>query len=70
MMCPHCSSLETTTLKERTGTPFNYLEYTTDVVLLIVRWRVRFKGVLQLIETAVNVANHKIPAASVLCKTL
>ena len=28
---------------ERTGTPFNYLEYTTDVVLLIVRWRLRYK---------------------------
>ena len=28
---------------ERTGTPFNYLELPTDVVLLIVLWRVRYK---------------------------
>ena len=62
MVCPHCSSSETTTLKqrtalgyerfrcrccgrcfnERTGTPFIHFEYTTDVVLLIVRWRLRY----------------------------
>src|ERR687894_2183552 len=28
---------------ERTGTPFNYLEYPTDVVLLVVLWRLRYK---------------------------
>ncbi len=28
---------------ERTGTPFNYLEFPTDVILLVVLWRVRYK---------------------------
>ncbi len=28
---------------ERTGSPFNFLEYPTDVVLLVVLWRVRYK---------------------------
>jgi transposase-like protein len=28
---------------ERTGTPFNFLEYPTDSVLLVVRWRLQFK---------------------------
>jgi transposase-like protein len=28
---------------ERTGTPFNFLEYPTDVVLLVVMWRLRYK---------------------------
>jgi putative transposase len=28
---------------ERTGTPFNYLEFPTDVVLLAVLWRLRYK---------------------------
>ncbi|GHO64455.1 hypothetical protein KSC_033470 [Ktedonobacter sp. SOSP1-52] len=28
---------------ERTGTPFNFLEYPTDVVLLVVLWRLRYK---------------------------
>jgi putative transposase len=28
---------------ERTGTPFNFLEYPTDVVLLAVLWRLRYK---------------------------
>jgi putative transposase len=28
---------------ERTGTPFNFLEYPTDVVLLVVLWRFRYK---------------------------
>jgi len=27
---------------ERTGTPFNFLEYPTDVVLLVVLWRLRY----------------------------
>jgi putative transposase len=26
---------------ERSGTPFNYLEYPTDLVLLVVLWRLR-----------------------------
>lgn len=37
--CPHCRS----TFNERTGTPFNYLEFPTDVVLLAVLWRLRYK---------------------------
>ncbi len=28
---------------ERTGTPFNFLEYPTDIVLLVVRWRLQYK---------------------------
>lgn len=28
---------------ERTGTPFNFLAYPTDVVLLVVVWRLRYK---------------------------
>ena len=28
---------------ERTDTPFNYLEFPTDIVLLVVLWRVRYK---------------------------
>lgn len=28
---------------ERTGTPFDYLEYPTDIVLLVVLWRLRYK---------------------------
>lgn len=28
---------------ERTGTPFNFLEFPTDLVLLVVRWRLRYK---------------------------
>src|SRR5262245_52598073 len=28
---------------ERTGTPYNYLQYPTDLVLLIVLWRLRYK---------------------------
>lgn len=28
---------------ERTATPFNFLEYPTDVVLLAVLWRLRYK---------------------------
>src|SRR3712207_8445401 len=31
------------TCNERTGTPFNYLEYPTDIVLLVVLGRVRYK---------------------------
>ncbi len=31
------------TFNERTGTPFNFLEYPTDLVLLVVPWRLRYK---------------------------
>ncbi|HEY4384154.1 MAG TPA: IS6 family transposase [Ktedonobacteraceae bacterium] len=31
------------TFNERTGTPFNYLEFPTDIVLLAVIWRLRYK---------------------------
>jgi hypothetical protein len=31
------------TFNERTGTPFNSLEYPTDFVLLVVLWRLRYK---------------------------
>src|SRR3712207_948378 len=27
----------------RTGSPFNFLEFPTDIVLLVVLWRVRYK---------------------------
>src|SRR3954462_8343025 len=28
---------------ERTGTPFNYLQFPTDIVMLVVLWRLRYK---------------------------
>src|SRR6476646_5646930 len=28
---------------ERTGTPYNHLQYPTDLVLLVVLWRLRYK---------------------------
>ena len=31
------------TFNERTGTPFNLLEYPTDIVHLVVLWRLRYK---------------------------
>jgi transposase-like protein len=31
------------TFNERTGTPFNLLEYPTDIILLVVLWRLRYK---------------------------
>ncbi len=37
-----CSARKRTS-NERTGTPFNYLEYPTDLVLLVVLWRLRYK---------------------------
>src|SRR5258708_6051298 len=37
--CPHCCC----TFNERTGTLFNYLEFPTDIVLLAVLWRLRYK---------------------------
>src|SRR5438046_1441744 len=38
----HCSACQQC-FNERTGTPFNYLEVPTDVVLLVVLWRLRYK---------------------------
>lgn len=37
--CPACKHL----FNERTGTPFNVLEYPTEVVFLVVLWRLRYK---------------------------
>ena len=37
--CSACKHL----FNERTGTPFNFLEYPTDVVLMVVLWRLRYK---------------------------
>jgi putative transposase len=37
--CPKCKRL----FHERTGSPFNYLEFPTDIVLLVVLWRLRYK---------------------------
>ena len=37
--CRACGSV----FNERTGTPFNELQYPTDVVLLAVLWRLRYK---------------------------
>jgi putative transposase len=38
----HCSVCRRS-FNERTGTAFNYLEYPTDLVLLVVFWRLRYK---------------------------
>ena len=35
------------TFNERTATPFNFLEYPTDIVLLVVLWRLRYKSSLR-----------------------
>lgn len=37
--CSVCNRL----FNERTGTAFNFLEYPTDIVLLVVLWRLRYK---------------------------
>jgi putative transposase len=37
--CSSCRRI----FNERTDTPFNYLEYPTDIVLLVVLWRLRYK---------------------------
>ncbi len=37
-----CSACKRT-FNERTGTAFNFLEYPTDIVLLVVLWRLRYK---------------------------
>ncbi len=37
--CQACKRL----FNERTGTPFNFLEYPTDIVLLVIVWRLRYQ---------------------------
>ena len=37
--CPACRR----NCNERTGTPYNHLQYPTDLVLLVVLWRLRYK---------------------------
>jgi putative transposase len=37
--CRDCSRR----FNERTGTPFNNLQFPTDIVLLVVLWRLRYK---------------------------
>jgi len=36
--CPACRRI----FNERTGTPYNHLQYPTDIVLLVVLWRLRY----------------------------
>lgn len=38
----HCRACRRT-CNERIGTPFNHLQYPTDLVLLVVLWRLRYK---------------------------
>ncbi|HYO49489.1 MAG TPA: IS6 family transposase [Chloroflexia bacterium] len=38
----HCKSCRRT-FNERTSTPFNYLQFPTDIVFLVVLWRLRYK---------------------------
>jgi putative transposase len=38
-----CCQTCTRRFNKRTGTDFNYLEFPTDIVLLVVLWRVRYK---------------------------
>lgn len=44
--CQTCARL----FNERTGTPFNFLEYPTDIVLLVVVWQLRYKLSLRDLE--------------------
>ncbi len=37
--CSNCSKR----FNERTGTPYNHLQYPTDIVMLVVLWRLRYK---------------------------
>src|SRR3954451_19846357 len=37
--CGHCRRI----FNERTGSPYNHLQYPTDLVLLVVLWRLRYK---------------------------
>jgi len=43
--CFRCTACERR-FNERTGTQFNFLEFPTDIVLLVVRWRLRYKCTL------------------------
>ena len=38
----HCRACQRI-FNERTGTPYHFLEYPTDIVLLVVVWRLRYK---------------------------
>ena len=38
-------------VNERTGTLFNFLEYPTDIVLLVVLWRLRYELSLPSVST-------------------
>ncbi len=46
---------------ERTGTPFNDLQYPTDIVLLAVLWRLRYK--LSFRDVAELLVGATIPSA-------
>jgi putative transposase len=37
--CRHCNRI----FNERTGTPFDHLQFPTDIALLVVLWRLRYK---------------------------
>jgi putative transposase len=43
--CSACRHL----FNERTATPFNFLQYPTEIVLLVVLWRLRHKLSLRVI---------------------
>ena len=43
LRCSECGK----TFNERTGTPYNFLEYPTDIVLLVVLWRLRYNLTLR-----------------------
>lgn len=43
----HCCGGCGRTFNERTGTPYNFLEYPTDIVLLVVLWRLRYNLTLR-----------------------
>ena len=40
--CSNCSNCSRR-FNERTGTRYNHLHYPTDIVLLVVLWRLRYK---------------------------
>jgi transposase-like protein len=46
------------TFNKRTGTAFNFLEYPTDLVLLVVLWRRRYK--LSLRESSRDVLGARL----------